>query len=257
MYRKVNCTVLALAAAVLGAASAPAQQPPAPPNPGVNSAVAPGGGAHQHLDTRFAHNHYYYDRGYAVHSPPAGGLTTNGPDGQRYCFHDGNWYRFSDQWRNMGELRHLDEWRHLNQWWHGEWVISAPPVGLFVPALPPYYTTIWWTGTAYYYANGTYYVWDNSRNAYQIIAPPPGLDSAGMTPAPVIPGATDQLFAYPTRSQTPEQQSDERRECHQWANAETSYDPTAPDAATQPREKRNAYFRAQAACLEARGYTVR
>jgi hypothetical protein len=38
---------------------------------------------------------------------------------------------------------------------------------------------------------------------------------------------------------------------------ESGYDPTATDAAAQPRDKRSAYFRAQAACLESRGYSVK
>jgi len=258
--RKLICTVLAVAVTALAAALVPAQQPPPPgpaPGAGANSAVVPGGGEHQHLDRRFGHNHYYYDRGYALHSSPAGGLSTQGPDGHRYDFHDGNWYSSRDRWHSMGEFRDLDEWKHPNQWWHGDWVVSAPPVGLFVPALPPHYTAVWWTGTPYYYANDTYYVWDGSRNAYQVVAPPPGLDAAGMTPSPVVPGASDQLFASPARGQPPQQQSQDRLECHQWANTESSYDPTAADAATQPREKRAAYFHAQAACLEAHGYTVR
>ncbi len=33
---------------------------------------AMGGGAHQHLDGRFSHNQYYYDRGYSVRRPPVG-----------------------------------------------------------------------------------------------------------------------------------------------------------------------------------------
>jgi hypothetical protein len=39
--------------------------------------------------------------------------------------------------------------------------------------------------------------------------------------------------------------------------SESGYDPTAPDAAAQPRDRHNTYFRAQAVCLEARAYTVK
>ncbi len=131
------------------------------------------------------------------------------------------------------------------------------PTGVFLPLLPPHYTTIWWGGTSYYYANDSYYVWDSGRNEYQVAAPPAGLDAAGTTPAPVTAGASDQLFAYPTNSQSAEQQSKDRAECHQWAMAESGYDPTAADAAAQPREKRTAYFRAQTACIQARGYSVK
>jgi hypothetical protein len=128
---------------------------------------------------------------------------------------------------------------------------------MFVPLLPPSYTTVWWGGTPYYYANDTYYVWDAGRNGHQVVAPPAGLDAAGTTPAPVVPGASDQLFAYPSQGQSAEQQTSDRIECHQWAATESGYDPSAPDAAAQPRDKRNAYFRAQAACLQSRGYAVK
>ena len=77
------------------------------------------------------------------------------------------------------------------------------------------------------------------------------------TPAPVAAGASDQLFASAANAQSAGQQSQERYECHQWAVVESGYDPTAGDAAAQPREKRTAYFRSQTACLQARGYTVR
>jgi hypothetical protein len=217
-------------------------------------AQAPGGAGthpaeHQHLDSRFAHNRYYYDHGYAVHTPPDGGLANlHGPGGQRYYFHGGNWYQWRGSW---------DQAWHWQRWWHGAWVVSGPPVGVFLPLLPPYYTTVWWGGTPYYYANDAYYVWDAGRNEYQVVAPPSGLDAAGTTPAPVVPGASDQLFAYPTKGQSPELQTNDRTECSQWAMAESGYDPTATDAAAQPRDKRGAYFRAQAACLESRGYSVK
>ncbi len=238
----------AVALAVLGVASAPAQRmpTPAPAAGGTHSAVVPGGGPHQHLDGRFAHNHYYYDRGYAVHTPPDGGLANLHAGGERYYYHGGNWYR----WRG-------DRWWHFDRWWHGGWVVSGPPVGLFVPLLPPYYTTVWWGGAPYYYANETYYVWDAGQKEYRVVAPPGGLDAAGMTPAPVAAGASAQLFAYPSKGQSAEQQSRDRAECHQWATAESGYDPTAADAATQASDKRDAYFRAQVACLEARGYAVK
>jgi len=42
-------------------------------------------GAHQHLDSRFSHNQYYYDHGYSVRTPPAGGVgELHGRDGGRY-----------------------------------------------------------------------------------------------------------------------------------------------------------------------------
>jgi len=180
--RRFGCQCLVPALAVAAVTSAAAQ---APGSPGMHP------GEHQHLDARFAHNHYYYDRGYAVHTPPDGGLANvHGPGGERYYFHGGNWYRWQGGW---------DQSWHWQRWWHGPWVVSAPPVGVFVPFLPPSYTVVWWGGTPYYYANDAYYVWDGGRNEYQVVAAPGGLDAAGKTPAPVAPGAGDQLFAYPEK----------------------------------------------------------
>jgi hypothetical protein len=235
--------LLLLVVAVFTAAAARAQQPPAPPGAGAHPPE------HQHLDTRFGHNHYYFDHGYAVHTPPDGGLANlHGPGGDRYYFYGGNWYRWRGSW---------DQSWHLDRWRHGGWVVSGPPVGVFLPLLPPSYTTVWWGGTPYDYANDSYYVWDAGRNEYQVVAPPAGLEAAGTTPAPVVPGASDQLFVYPGQGQSPQQQASDRTECHQWAAAEGGYDPIAPDAAAQPRDKRSAYFRAMAACLVARGYSVK
>ena len=120
-----------------------------------------GTGAHQHLDLGFRHNRYYYDRGYVVRTPPAGGIgELIGRTGERYYFYRGNWYQWRGDWYRS---------------WGGAWVVVDAPIGLLVPSLPPYYTEIWWSGTPYYYANETYYVWDAARNEYQVVDPPDGL----------------------------------------------------------------------------------
>jgi hypothetical protein len=100
------------------------------------------------------------------------------------------------------------------------------------------------------------------------------------------------LFAYPMKGQTPEQETADRAACHDWAVAQTGYDPTlvykaqqygitierGPSGAsyenpTFPRsggfsgaltkaeirhlnELYDAYLRAGQVCLEARGYQV-
>jgi hypothetical protein len=238
--RRVRYQCLVAALAVVAAVAAVGQ---APGGAGTHP------GEHQHLDGRFGHNHYYYDRGYAVHTPPDEGLSNlHGPGGARYYFHGGNWYRWQGSW---------DQSWHWQRWVHGGWVVAPSPVGVFIPLLPPYYTVVWWGGTTYYYANDTYYVWEAGRNEYQVVAPPSGLDAAGTTPSPVVPGASDQLFASPTKGQPPQQQANDRNECNQWAKTESGYDPTASDAAVQSRDKRSTYFRAQAACLESLGYAVK
>ena len=192
------------------------------------------GGAHQHFDGRYSHNQYYYDRGYSVRRPPAGGRGEyHGPDGGRYWSHGGHWYR----------------------WGHGGWVIWGAPIGLFVPFLPDYFTTVWWGGLPYYYANDTYYLWNDDQSQYQVVAPPDGIESGGLPQAP----ASNQLFIYPKSGQSTEQQEKDQYECHRWAVTQSGFDPTATGggvASAEAGAKRNDYFRSQAACLEGRGYTV-
>jgi hypothetical protein len=53
----------------------------------------------------------------------------------RYHFQGGVWYR--------------PEGRRF--------LVVAPPIGLFIPFLPPFYSTIWFGGIPYYYANEVYY----------------------------------------------------------------------------------------------------
>jgi len=98
------------------------------------------------------------------------------------------------------------------------------------------------------------------------------------------------LFAYPLRGQTLEQQNADRAACHDWAVAQTGYDPSLVFAAQQAgvptrtiaqvtrrmvapvggpiggargnaevrrlNELYDAYLRAGQVCLEARGYQV-
>ena len=43
-----------------------------------------------------------------------------------------------------------------------------------------------------------------------------------------------QLFIYPQRGQSPQQQQQDRFECHQWAVQQTGFDPTMPMAMPPP-----------------------
>lgn len=212
--------------------------PGAPMGGGGRAPTPMGGGAHQHLDSRFSHNHYYYNRGYSIRKPPAGGGEYRGPDGGRYRFNNGNWYR----------------------WNRDRWVVWAAPIGMFVPFLPPFYTTFWWYGVLYYYANDAYYLWDDTQQEYEVVAPPEGIDTAGATGAPT----SDRLFVYPKNGQSSDQQAKDQYECHQWAVQQSGYDPTVPGATgtaapVGPADaaKRSDYLRAQMSCLEGRGYSVR
>ena len=56
------------------------------------------------------------------------------------------------------------------------------------------------------------------------------------------------------RGQSDEQLEQDRYECHRWAKGQTGFDPSLPN---QDQSQRGAYYRAQAACLEGRGYIIK
>jgi len=121
----------------------------------------------------------------------------------------------------------------------------------FLPALPLYYSTYWYGGVPYYYANDAYYTWSPGDGGYVATTPPPqaGGDQAAATAA--VPGSlagagpgSDRVFAYPKTGQSDEQQSTDRRECEQWAAGQA----TGNDAAD--------YRRALIVCFEGRGYSA-
>jgi len=156
--------VIFAGAIVLAGAAFCGSQDAWPHSGGGGGAGEAGSATHQHLDSRFSHNRYYYDRGYAVHRPPAGGVSKlTGGDGEQYYFQGGDWYRWRGDWYRS---------------WGGAWVVVDAPMGLLVPILPPHYTTLWCNGTPYYYANDSYYAWDAEQNEYLVVAPPQGLASA-------------------------------------------------------------------------------
>ncbi|HEX3913676.1 MAG TPA: hypothetical protein VHW71_09235 [Steroidobacteraceae bacterium] len=100
-----------------------------------------------------------------------------------------------------------------------------------------YYSTYWWGGVPYYYADNTYYRWDPAVGQYQTVAPP-------------------ELIVYPKNGQSQEQLGKDKFECHRWAVGQTGFDPTQSRGGAAPGNRSN-YTRAQAACLEGRGYSVK
>ena len=188
-------------------------------------------------DQRYGHNHYYPPSGYAVRSLPRGYVTV-GYRGGPYYYGSGVWYRRGPS----------------------GFVVVRPALGLYVPVLPGFYTTLWWGGVPYYYADDVYYRYYAGRG-YQVVEAPNGEPSttqpAGTSGA--APAAQD-LFIYPKNGQSEEQQSKDRYECHSWAVSQSGFDPTQPLGGvdqSQASGKRADYQRAQTACLEARGYSVK
>jgi hypothetical protein len=104
---------------------------------------------------------------------------------------------------------------------------------------PYYYSSDWWGGAPY---------WNGTAGQYASAAPPEGMANQGGDP----PAGPPQPVVDPKNGQSAEQQGKDTFECHRWAVGQTGFDPTqgAPG-------NRSAYLRAQAACLEGRGYTVK
>lgn len=183
------------------------------------------------LDSRHRHNRYYPSAGVTVKAPPPGHVIVRHRD-DRYYFHGGVWYR------PLGP----------------RFIVVTPPFGLAISVLPPFYTTVWAGGIPYYYADGVYYAWRPADRTYVVVEPPKESEIAP------IPAEPEQMFAYPRQGQSESQQADDRYECHKWASAETTYDPSRPESSPPGPETdrtRADYRRAMTACLEARGYTVR
>ena len=154
----------------------------------------------------------------------------------------------------------------------GAFVVVAPPFGVFVPILPPFYTTLWVAGVPYYYADDVYYVYRGPATGYEVVAPPPDAEVAAVPPPGAGPGGpgpgpgpgpasqSDEMFIYPKNGQSPDQQAKDRYECHTWASSQTGFDPTVANGGVPPSQtagKHADYDRAMDACLEGRGYTVR
>jgi hypothetical protein len=137
-------------------------------------------------------------------------------------------------------------------WGPWGWGWGGLGLGLYFATLPYYYSTYWWGGVPYYYANSTYYRWNAGVGQYETVAPPAevqnqvGDQSAG----------SPDIIAYPKNGQTEQQLGKDKFECHRWAVSQTGFDPTQPGGGAASGNRFN-YLRAQAACLEGRGYSVK
>jgi hypothetical protein len=173
------------------------------------------------LDQRYHHDHYYPPRGYAMRALPGGSISI-AFGGGNYFFHGGVWFRPSG----------------------GRFVVVLPPIGIMLPLLPPAYATLWIGGAPYYYANGVYYA--PAPGGYAVVPPPPGAEAAQPAPPPPAPKAPPEPIIYPRNGQSAAQTEADRQDCNRWAT-------TQPSAMAD----REVFQRAVAACMDARGYTVR
>lgn len=145
---------------------------------------------------------------------------------------------------------------HYGGYWYrpygSSFVVVGPPIGLFVSFLPSYYTSFWFGGVRYFYGDDTYYVYDSMQRGYVVSRSPYGDDRDDN--GNYNDQADQDLYIYPSRGQSEQQQSDDRYECHRWASQQTGYDPVD---ANYDKDRRADYLRAMTACLTGRGYSVR
>jgi hypothetical protein len=228
MKATFGALALAVALAMGGAANADPRFEHGGPRPGWD-----------HHDMRFGHDHFYPGRGYYVHELPRDRVIVGGG---RYYYSAGVWYAP----RGPG------------------WVVVGAPVGLFVPVLPVGYTTVYFGGVPYYYANDAYYEWVPEQNQYEVVAPPGDETAAQVQPppeaAPPPARAGDEFFVYPKNGQSDDQQAQDKFECHKWASQQSGFDPTVSGGGVPPEQNasaRSSYNRAMIACLDGRGYSVK
>jgi Family of unknown function (DUF6515) len=255
--RPLRAAILAMALGAAGAWVMPAAQADEHPDHGRQERNYHAHEYHErdfhdkrYMDTRYHHDHYYPPAGFVFGALPRG-YATIGYRGAHYYFAGGVWYR------GYGP---------------GRYVVVAPPVGIVVPVLPAFHTALWIGGLPYYYANNVYYV--QAPQGYVVAAPPPANMVVEQPPASAVPpgyvekpaeppppnvAATTsaQVFAYPQRQQSSAQQATDRSECQRWAVSQTGFDPSQPPPGGATATQTDDFRRAIAACLEARGYSVK
>jgi hypothetical protein len=171
-----------------------------------------------------------------------------GVAGRGYAGYGGNRGYVGGYWHGGGGY-----WHGGGYWRGGLWY------GGFLAALPLYYDMFWWGGVPYYYANDAYYVWSDSANGYTSV-PPPGDQPPATAQADQDPAAANNpdLIVYPRNGQSPDQQARDRYECGHWAATQSGFNPAQPgQPGVAPAAGSDQYLRAEGACLEGRGYTVK
>jgi hypothetical protein len=191
----------------------------------------------QVLDARHNHGRYY---------PAVGTVRPSLPEGYR------PYYRGRDRFYFSGGI------------WYAPrgpgFVVVVPPPGLVISVLPSYYSTVWFGGVPYYYADNVYYTWQPDQNGYAVADPPNDANDPNAASEPSAPpdNVQQDLIIYPKSGQSRDQQAADQFECHTWAKGQTGFDPTQPGGG-QPggsAMSRSNYDRAMSACLTARGYQV-
>jgi hypothetical protein len=226
----------------------------------------------------------------APHRSYGGGLSSHGSlsinvgsRGHGGHYRGGHNYYGGYGWRGHG---------HRSYGWGG-WngFYTGLSLGLAVPLLSNGYSSFWYGGSPYYYANDGYYV-SYPRRDYRVLSPservitehyvyespspepvvaaPPtsstptpsyvreSSPAPSPTPSPIqskTPASkSPQLYAYPKNGQTATQSTFDRIECERWGSGQTGY---SPGQSVEDANRKADYQRAVSACLEGRGYTVK
>ncbi|MEO8296733.1 MAG: DUF6515 family protein [Burkholderiales bacterium] len=179
-------------------------------------------------DGAYGHSHDYPVPGYRYRAlPPSAHAVYWG--GARYAYGGGVWYTPSP---------------------YG-YVVVRPPYGVVIGDLPAFATLLTIGAASYWYANGAYY--RQAPGGYEVVSPP--------VEAQVVDGngnAPDRVYIYPRLGQSADKQASDEYECHRWAVGQSGFDPTAEaTGSSSDISRRRDYTRAQAACLDGRGYTVK
>ncbi len=135
-----------------------------------------------------------------------------------------------------------------------EYAVIRPPLGIGISILPAGYRTIYHGGNRYYRANDIFYSWDKNRRNYIVVNNPNTLALSG--PVSTASKTISQQYIYPRQGQNDSQTSRDRYECYLWAVEQTGVEPAQISNQYISNELEN-YQRANGACLEARGYSVK
>ena len=183
----------------------------------------------RHLDAgRQSAYRYYHPAGYRLNRLPAGYLTLR-YSGRNVFYHSGAYYR------RLGQ----------------EFVVIRPPLGIGISILPAGYRSHRFRNLNYYSANGVFYRWNDFNRHYVVIDDPRAEDTPSITSAAIA-----EQFVYPRQGQDATQTSRDRYECYLWAVEQTGVEPSQL-ANTSTTTSVESYQRANGACLEARGYSVK
>ena len=131
--------------------------------------------------------------------------------------------------------------------------IVTAPLGFLLATLPLGYLTYYYNDVPYYYYMGTYYLWNATASAYQVVEPPTEIKIQVETAAASEVIDEGDVSAAAGTSST--QQARDRYECHSWAVSESGFDPSTGAQATDNNQV-ILYNDSLRACLESRGYVV-